>query len=148
MQRAQFVGWQGRYIGAADWKTVPKYWTGRGGHKSQWLYGLDDAIGMPFVIIVEGATSVWRLGSGAVALLGKSASHWQIELIEKHWRKAIIALDPDAWSAALDVRDLLARRRIGTVLLRLPDGTDPDSVGVDLFWQLAVEAAVSQSVEL
>lgn len=74
--RGKMGSWQGRYVGDVDWQAtgMPKYVNCPGTNKRLMLYGFDEALTLPFCIIVEGVTDVWAVGAGAVALLGKSMS--------------------------------------------------------------------------
>ena len=53
-------------------------------------------------MVVEGPTDVWRLGSNAVALFGKSISVPQVALLVSHFagRPIVVGLDRDAQSEA------------------------------------------------
>jgi hypothetical protein len=139
--------WQGRYIGdVPKGSRIPKYVNQPRASKSRMLYGHDAALAAPFVTITEGVTNVWRLGSGAVAALGKHVSLAQYDLLRK-WRAAIIALDPDAYYQSEDTYAKLGKM-IPTVRVLLPEGQDPDSLGVAPFWELVVRAADEQGVML
>ena len=95
--------------------------------KSQLLYGLPEAAGLQdAVVVVEGPTDVWRLGPGAVALLGKDMSLRQQELVDRFLpgRPVVVFLDRDAQDKAVELqRTLLGRGRV-TVLAGLPAGRD------------------------
>ncbi|MFN3982423.1 MAG: hypothetical protein ACK4SA_18760, partial [Caldilinea sp.] len=95
----RYVSWQRRLPFEANWKALkmPKYFTCPGSKKSQLLYGYDQAAAAPFALVVEGITDVWALGSGAVAILGKTLSQRQEQLLLQRWRKLVFLLDLDAW---------------------------------------------------
>lgn len=99
-QHGVLVGWQGRYPDDIDWKVtgIPKYYTRPGMHKSKILHNLDNAKLRPFVVVVEGVTSVWRIGGPAVACFSKSISGGHHSLIYEHWagKPVLLVLDPDA----------------------------------------------------
>lgn len=145
----KMVMWQARYLGdLPKGSKLPKYLNPRGVSKSALLYGFDEARKSPFVTITEGITNVWRLGSGAVAILGKSVSYPQYMLLKTHWPGgALIALDSGTYLESEATYSKLSKD-IPTVKLLLPDGHDPDTLGVDAFWRLAVEAMTSQGVRL
>jgi DNA primase len=120
------VSWQARYIGELDWKAtkIPKYWTCPGTRKSLALYGYDDAIGMPFVVLMEGPTDVCAFGAGAVAMMGKALSPVQQRLLQDNWQKVVLLLDGEAFvESEMLCRELMARRQV--VHVQLPDGIDP-----------------------
>jgi DNA primase len=107
--------------------------------KSRLLYGLPQALATSGPIIVcEGPTDVWRFGTNAVALIGKSLSNEQCRLLVHHFagRPLVVALDRDAADEARHVRQKLidARRDVGqatpVVMLALPQGgKDPADFG-------------------
>jgi hypothetical protein len=121
------VGWQGRYPSDdVDWKVarLAKYYTMPGMHKSGVLYNFDKAVQMPFCIVVEGVTDAIALGEYGVAILGKTISPHQVDLIVRNWRKVLIMLDPDA---AKESAAALARigERCSASAIALPHGADP-----------------------
>lgn len=148
------VGWQARYVGELDWKAagVPKYLTYF--PKSLTLYGLDRAAGHDPVVLVEGATDVWRYGPGAVSALGKSLSHEQARLLGRllaGGRTLVVVPDtndPTAESAAVDsVLELRRQGFTGPVgLAPLPAGTDPARMARDGL--RAVVAAAAEAARL
>ena len=150
MMREAMVGWQARLRGNLEWKGahVPKYYNPSGMNKRLMLYGFDQARASPFCVIVEGPTDVWAVGSGAVALLGKSMSQQQFDLIRTHWRAAVVMLDDDAEQAADKVCNQL-REAMPVVKVSLPSGSDPASIGSqDALWDLIEAAVVEQGVDL
>ena len=58
------------------------------------LYGIEKASPEKGIVIVEGPADVWRLGPGAVALLGID---WKIEqaLLLRHFKRRYIMFDPE-----------------------------------------------------
>lgn len=130
-QDGVLIGWQARFIGERDWSVsnIPKYFTMPGMRKSQHLYNLDVARAYPFVAVVEGVTDVWAVGPPAVALLGKTASPHQHDLLRRYWAAGTVCvlLDADAGAEA----DRLCRELAGAVRrvvpMRLPAGADPGS---------------------
>ncbi len=122
----RLAGWQARYVGDCP-DSVPKYLSCKGMKKSQLLYGLAGARSTTGpVVIVEGATDVWRLGPGAVALFGKDMSLPQQQLLDQYLpgRHVVVMLDRDAQDNAADVCSTLLNRGRVTVLAGLPDGRD------------------------
>jgi hypothetical protein len=89
------VGWQARFVGEVDWKAtgVQKYLTYY--PKSLCFYGMDEAENEDTLVIVEGATSVWRYGFGALPLLGKTMSAVQTEIMIERGRGRPVVLIPD-----------------------------------------------------
>ena len=103
-------GWQARALVDDD---EPKYYTADGMKKSLLLYGLHRVSGNGPVVICEGPTDVWRVGTNAVALFGKSASDEQIRLIQEHFagRPLVVMLDGDAIMNGSHVVERLRARR-------------------------------------
>jgi hypothetical protein len=147
------AGWQARDIsgGRSD---APKYLTMADMRKSQILYGLPEAMRATGPVwIVEGVTDAWRLGPGAVALLGKSLSQEQKTLIARAFRgrPVVVMLDRDAEQEALQIQHQLQNARIPVsdyrvVVADMPPGRDDpgDSTRDELF--AATEAALSRSL--
>ena len=133
--RPLLAGWQARTVG--DNGAGKKYLNSTGMMKSALLYGLPGAMKSRCpAVIVEGVTDVWRLGPGAVALFGKSASKSQVSLIATHFanRQICIMLDADAADEALElrvkldqaVRDFGRRNQVRIVKLSPGDGDVAD----------------------
>lgn len=126
----RLVGWQGRYPADPDWKTVgmPKYYTMPGMKRSAILYNLDRAKAEPFVVVVEGPTSAWRVGDCAVALLGGSISAHQQQLLMMHWAGKPIIFLLEAEKADEMLRTVNAMRRSNSspiLTYTFPKGKDP-----------------------
>jgi len=144
----QEIGWQARAVLPNH---DPKYLNSTGLRKSELLYGLPEAVSSEGpVVLVEGVTDVWRLASNAVALLGKTMSARQAELLGRHLsgRPIVVLLDSDAAQDAdrirIQVRQMRQTRqdhsliRVGT----LPPGrSDVGECTHDEAWA-AVEAAL------
>jgi DNA primase len=128
LMNQQLVGWQARFVGEPPDKTVPKYYSLPGMHKSELLCDYDCARSSPYVIVCQGATDVWSVGLDAVALLGKKASGAQVRLLRSTWGQGgvIILLDGDAQDEALELHDALGPVR--KVIVPLPKNTDPGSL--------------------
>jgi len=93
---AQLVGWQARYIDEAPrTPNIPKYYTAPGTQRNQLLYNYDIAKGLPFCILAEGPTDVWRIGSAGVATLGSAVSRTHIQLLQTTWVKGGVGLMMD-----------------------------------------------------
>lgn len=143
----KMVTWQARYIGEANWRYVPKYYNLRGAAKSAALYNYDTAKTFPFVVIVEGYFDAWRVGDCAVAILGRTLSETQMNLIKSTWKVAIIALDDDAYYYSEDAYHRL-RAYMPVVRVQLPDGYDPADMQRDDFFSLVIAAADREGIDL
>ena len=126
------MGWQARAIEPVQARD-PKYLTEAGMRKSDYLYGIHAVPDTDSPIVVcEGPTDVWRLGTNAVATLGKSASRTQLELLGDlgRDRPIVICLDSGTNDEAQRLRrDLLSAKKSNddtskVVIARLPDGRD------------------------
>jgi len=110
------AGWQARAIRDTLPKNCPKYLTATGTPKSRLLYGLPMAIKTSGpAVIVEGVADVWNVGTNAVALLGKTISSEQCDLVLRYFRgrPVVVWLDADATEDAARVREHLRRALVG-----------------------------------
>jgi hypothetical protein len=123
------AGWQARMIDSDQAADRPKYLTAAGMKKSCLLYGLPLALTTTGrVVVVEGITDAWRVGTNALAMLGKTISPAQCALIVRHFagRPIVVWLDSDAQEEAAEVRKKIQVARCqsqcpGAVLLaRMP----------------------------
>jgi hypothetical protein len=149
----QCVGWQGRWPEDIDFHAagIPKYYNPRGFTRSRYLYSHDLARRFRIMVVCEGVTDVWAVGREAVALLGKTVSGPQRELLGAWARRTqgllVLMLDPDAWKVAegrhpepvaAKHRELLYElgRAAGGRLVEvvLPDGQDPAALGREAVW--------------
>ena len=146
VMRGELVGWQSRYVGETDWRAVPKYYTCPGMAKRMVLYDYDEAKKQPFICVTEGVTDAWAVGDGAVALLGKTMSYPQCELLQQ-WPAVVLILDADAVDDAEDVYRRLADK-VPVVRVTLPTGTDPASIDKDVLWDLIYGASTSAGIDL
>lgn len=124
------VGWQGRWPADLDWKAsgVRKYFNLKNMHKRLMLYNYDVAKAWPFVVVVEGVTSAWRIGPPAVAVLGKTLSPRQQMLLQHDWagKPIILILDPDARDEMEGILASLVRTGKQPIIpIYLPAGFDP-----------------------
>lgn len=148
--RGKLVGWQGRVVG--DDNKHAKYYNVPGAPKSQILYNYDAAIAQPFVVVVEGVPSVWRIGAPAICIFGKTMSWWQQHAIATGWtgKPTFLMLDHDAADETEKAVHQLIDRGSNVVPVFLPDERDPaDYTRSELRDILAAAAdAVSVAVDL
>lgn len=140
--RHELMGWQARAINP---HSQPKYFNSPGMRKSTLLYNYDQAQSQPYVIVVEGVPSVWRLGKAAVALFGKTMSLAQQDLIARTWanKPVILMLDHDAQDEMERARTLLEQKAVQVVSVTLPDDRDPaDYSPADISHLLSERAGV------
>lgn len=118
------VGWQGRIVSEGS---DLKYYNCPGTSKSRMLYNYDNARTQPFVVVVEGVPSVWRIGKHAVALFGKTMSLYQQTTISTTWsgKPVVLMLDHDAKAEMEQATALLKSRGADVRPLYLPDERDP-----------------------
>lgn len=94
-----------------------------GYQKAEYLYGLSQVIRTNGpVIVTEGITDVWRLGTNAVALIGCQPSARQIELIARlgQSRPVVVFLDVDAQNHAQELVNTLRQKRCQQVVNAVP----------------------------
>jgi hypothetical protein len=144
----KFVSWQARAPYDIDWKQAgqPKYYNAPGTNNRLVLYDFDNAQTSSFVTIVEGASDCWKHGSGVVALLGKSMSMQQANMILATWKAAVLVLDAEAQEEAHKMQTKL--HAIPTVVVALPAGVDPATADSTYFWDLICASADAQGVNL
>ena len=133
------VAWQGRV--PTDRQVEMKYYTA--GVKSRSLYNYDAAKEQEFVVIVEGAPSVWRIGAPAVSLFGKSLSYWQENTIATTWvgKPIFIVLDFGEEQAVEKAAAQLCRHNLRVIPFVMPDTRDPADYTRDEFFDLLHTAA-------
>ena len=143
----QLVGWQGRIVTPPDGK--PKYYTQ--GSKSRALYNYAQAARQPYVVIVEGVPSVWRIGDPAVAIFGKTLSQWQQNTIGTAWtgKPVFVVIDfgEDEGRALEQIAMQLYRYPIQLVPVQMPDSRDPADYSLPDFYELLHEAAADIGVD-
>lgn len=133
----------GRYVGClarrADDNTpkhMGKYYNQPGMPKSQLLYNYDNAKDNQFVVLVEGAADVWRIGDHAVGIFGSKLSYAQAQLIASTWfgKPVLLLLDADTAGekGEDDALALLGGMTTSPVVpLRMPRGCDPADMDGD-----------------
>lgn len=142
----QLVAWQGRAPTAQ--KVDMKYYTA--GTKSRALYNYDVASRQDYLVIVEGAPSVWRVGPSAVSLFGKTLSSWQENTISTTWsgKPIFVVLDYGETEAIEKATAQLCRHNMHVVPVLMPDERDPADYGRKEFRDLLAAAADSVEVAL
>jgi hypothetical protein len=145
-----YVGWLARYVGEPPDRAVPKYYIMPGMKKTSLLYNYDVARAYPYVVVCEGCSDVWRVGPAGVALLGKTMSAMQEQLVAATWGAgaAVVLLDGDAADEARRIYERLGGRVRHRVLVGLPVGKDPGDLDHDGLWRLIDAAARQQGVDL
>jgi len=139
------VGWQCRAITDA---AKPKYLNAPAMKKSTLLYNYDQARSQPFVVVVEGVPSVWRLGAAAVCLFGKSMSMAQHNLIVKTWanKPIFLLLDQDAKFEMEQAAALLSRSASRVIQIILPDTRDPADYSFSDISTMLLDRAAAEGV--
>lgn len=122
------VGWQGRFVGDTNWQTTAKYFGRKGMAKRSMLYNYDTAKAWPFVVVVESAASVWKVGGPCVGLLGKTLSGAQRTLLQRTWpgKLIVLILDPDARDEMEGILNEMRLSAVNPIVpLYLPADHDP-----------------------
>lgn len=143
--RNELVGWQARAVHA---DVQPKYFNAPGMKKSSLLYNYDQAQSQPYVIVVEGVPSVWRLGKAAVCLFGKTMSFAQRQLIARTWagKPVFLLLDHDAKDEMETAKEQLSGQSLQVVTVELPDARDPADYAFADIHHLLTERATAAGV--
>lgn len=133
--RRKLVAWQGRYPEDLDWKAagITKYYNLPSMKKKLLLYNFDQARRFPAMVLVEGCSSAWAVGRHATAVLGKTISLRQSELMASKVdpdKPIAIMLDESAQEEAAVVCKRIREKHAkpGNVFcVRLPrPNTDPN----------------------
>lgn len=152
-EKLRLAGWQARAARSNLAKGEPKYLTATGTKKSHLLYGLPYALQTAGpVVIVEGITDAWKVGRSALAILGKTISSAQVQLVLRRLkgRPVIIWLDAEADEEAEALRSTMRRARVAAgdaaavVIARTPshrgDPGDCKSEEIAAVIELALES--------
>ena len=146
----KLVGWQARSINTRY--AGLKYYTMPGLKKTQMLFNGDRAKTFKFGVVVESAFGAFRVGTRAVALLGKSMSHFQRELAVGYWGSGAmcVLLDPDAVEDMENITKMLnpAAFRWGAWSMTLPENKDPDEFSSQELWDMIVTFARNRNIAL
>lgn len=140
-ERGEPVAYLGRWPGEDLPEGESKYLLPPGFHKNLVLYNLHRVDGAEHLVIVEDCWSVFRLhklGVPAVALLGRSLSPEQEELLSGAGPQRVsLLLDGDAagQEAQGELLPQLARRFF-VRSVRLPDGEEPDTLDEGVLLEL------------
>lgn len=86
------VGWQGRYPDDHTLRGRAKYYNLPGQPRRLMLYNWHVAKHWPFICIAEGAISAWRIGGPGVAILGKTISIPQRQLLREALGKPLFLM--------------------------------------------------------
>lgn len=153
------VSYQARKI-VEDGRKGDKYMTCKGAPIRGLLYNFDRAKNYPTLVLVEGPTDAWRLGSCSAALLGKELSAPKLEALVSASRAAVktvvVMLDPSGYDPSktrkehhiVEAANAL-RRAIGpdrVVEVWLPDGRDPGNSSRDFLVKAIVAASRRNNV--
>lgn len=155
----KLVGWQARSI-ATDSRGQIKYYTMPGLSKTSLLFNGDRARKFKFGVIVEGVFDAFRVGERAVALLGKTISLVQIQLLYAYWGSGgcCLMLDEDAKYPAKPGQISSVDRNTqlinasgfakGFFNVSPPVGEDPGSMTFDDIWSLVSSYARTRGFEI
>lgn len=145
------VGWQGRHPADLNWKQagISKYYNLPGMPKRLFLYNHDNARRYGSVVVVEGVTSVWKIGGPTVAIFGKSLSQQQRRLLLE-WNSVVFMLDNDDVTAQAKMRAMYedVRRHRPCCMVELPEGTDPANFERGALWDMIRSSAAAADVTL
>ncbi len=152
MMNGDMVGWQCRYVGDVDWKLakIPKYYNKPGMAGRLMLYNYDNALKSDHVVVCEGPSDVWTMGSSAVCLMGKNASPQQLMLLSTGWEGGtiIVLLDGDAEKDSTKLYNRIQEHfRGATIRVTLPDGKDPGDFSREMMWEFISVEASRQGVD-
>lgn len=123
----EYRGFQGRWVLPHLPPGTPKWVTGTGTKKSQFLWNFEQVFAQQrWCVLVEGIFDALRIPNWGVAMLGKTTSAQQRELLE-YFDYIFVMLDADATEdAKLLARTLVSDAVFRVALVQLEEG-DPDS---------------------
>ncbi len=153
-------GWQGRYIGELDWKgpdrksLPPKYYScPDSDFRSRCLLNFERMKNWQTGVIVEGPTDVFAFGSMSGCVFGNTMTEYQRRKFASVFRErtGVLLLDPeemgsDSTRKLLEFFDTQMRGRFCAV--KLPEGTDPGSLGREFLRAYVKEEAARQGVKV
>lgn len=124
-EKGKLVFFQGRRFASAGPKMKNPKEEDFGIGKSQLIYNKDALFIYDKIYVVESITNALTIGERAIALLGKTASSYQIScLIQSPCRRVVLMLDPDAVEEALRLAMILSQYK--EVKLVMWDDPDKD----------------------
>jgi DNA primase len=132
-ERGVLVAYAGRWASDEIPEGIAKYHLPRGFQKRRILFGLYQVTGAEHLILVEGYWSVFRLHTldlPAVALMGRTLSTEQETLLKESGVRMLTLLFDGDRPGREATRLLLPRLAADFFVrvVRLPDGTEPDTV--------------------
>ena len=145
----QIVGWQARFPGERNWKTCgfKKYYNLPNFKKSRVLYNFDEARTMPFIVLVEGMTGVWRMGAPTTACFGMPSGR-QLRMLAETKKPICVFLDPGARKEAGEAVETLLGYGSPAFCAELPEGYDPGNASLELSYQTIAAAATLAKIPL
>lgn len=131
MLRKQMVSYLCRdTTGQATAKYLPCPESEEGVHHKNLVYGVERARGNT-VVITEGITDVWKLGTGAVALFGIKFTLSQVRILKAFKRRIILFdRDPQAQAQADKLYKMLEAFTGETIIWDLDSGGDPGELSM------------------
>ena len=128
------VGFQARDVtDTAD----TKYLIPPGVKLNNYLYNFDYCSN-GYVFFVEGPLDVWRMGPGSVCTFGTHVTDNQMRLLstKPNIKHAVLLWDSDAYWKARVAAEKMSHLFDDITIVKLPDGSDPDSLGQDETYRL------------
>lgn len=159
----RLAGWTGRYFEPSRPKSIPKWYHDPNMEKSKLLYNFDNASRHHTKFLVEGPGSVWGSGTRGLAVLGKTISDEQVELLRtccSGEAALVLLLDPKQDAKAVErgdehhmqkaLRKLKQQPWLAGKLFAvyLPDELDPGEVDRAYLFGLVNRLATQQRVKV
>lgn len=147
-RNGKLVGWQARVIGEHH----IKYYTMPGLNKRAMFYNGDRARHRKLVVVVEGVFDAFSVGPCAVALLGKSMTYHQRQMLIGGWGDgaAAIMLDGEAVEDIKRTTELFSPNNFkrGVFPVYLPKNADPGKLSRETNWKYIEHYAKVHNVDL
>jgi hypothetical protein len=151
----KLVAWQGRYPAELSWQTagITKYYNLPSMKKKALLYNFDQAKEQEAIVVVEGCSSAWAAGVSAVAVLGKTISNRQSDLLASKVdpdKPIAVVLDETAQEEAAVVCKKIREKHskpCNVFCVKLPrSGTDPADYDREYLHQVIADTAKRSGV--
>lgn len=144
----ELVGWQARIVGDDVPCGVPKYYGMPRMKKRRILANYDYAKREPFPVIVEGVTDQHVVGAAGVAILGKTLSSFQRDLLASTWPQGsvVILLDGEAVRERQVMAEQLQAVGLTPVVVALPEGYDCGDYETTTLWNLIEQGRTLQGL--
>ena len=97
--------------------------------KTSVIFNYDYARLSKTVIVCEGMFDAMTIGSSAIAIMGKTISEDQYNIISNNWNNIILAFDPDAWRENIELYKRFKSSGKSVKILHIDGSKDLNELG-------------------